>query len=136
MLQGQSNSQARRACSLAEPVVRASSVIAGLALVLAMIPLCSCGRVERLQGVASASSMPSTAWTARLIASSPGCRRSSPAVLLSCWALVAEPENLLAASQPDFVWKVPLLCIATVVPLYQQDRVLCNGWMLDPFCGP
>ena len=59
-----------------------------------------------------------------------------PAVLLSCWALVAEPEDLLVALQPVFVRKVAVVCIATVIPLSQQDRVLCNGWVCNPLCGP
>ena len=114
-------------------VLRASSVIAGLTLVLAVIPLRSYARVERLQGIALADSMASAAWTARLMLVSMVVRPCSPAVLLACWALVAEPEDLLAASQPDFVREVALLCIAPVIPLGQQDRVLCNGWVPDPW---
>lgn len=56
-------------------------------------------------------------------------------MLLACWALVAEPEDLLVPFQPDFFGKVPLLCILTVVPLSQQDRVFCNGGVLDPAGG-
>ncbi len=52
-------------------------------------------------------------------------------MLLSRWALDAQPEDLLVASQPDTIRKVPVLCIALVIPLCQQDRVLCNGWVLD-----
>ena len=100
-------------------------MIAGLTLVLAMIPLCSYARVERLQGIALAGSTASAAWTACLRPVSTIVRPCSPAVLLPCWALVAEPEDLLAAFQPDFLREVALLCIALVIPLCQQDRVLC-----------
>ena len=98
-----------------------------------MIPLCSYARVERLQGIALADSTASAAGTARLMPASTVVRLCSPAVLLACWALVAEPEDLLAASQPDFVREVSLFCIAPVIPLGQQDRVLCNGWVPDPW---
>ena len=101
-----------------------------------MVPLCSYGRVERLQGAAFTSSHPSTAWTACLIGTSLVIWLCRPPVLLSCRALVAEPEYVLVASQPDFVRQVPLLCIVFMVPLCQQDRVLCNGWLLDPPCSP
>ena len=86
--------------------MRAGSVLAGLPLVLAVMPVSSYDRMKGLQGVAIASSMPSTDWTAWN--ATPGaitglCR---PAVLLSCWALVAEPEDLLAALQCSVVGKV------------------------------
>ena len=55
---------------------------------------------------------------------------------LPCWALSAEPEDLFAASQSGVVGKVPLRCIAFMVPLCQEGlhlRVLgvCKGWVLD-----
>ena len=46
------------------PVAGVSSVVAGLPLVPVMVPLCSYVRVERLQGVASACSLPNTEGTA------------------------------------------------------------------------
>ena len=98
-------------------VGRASSVLTGLTSVLDMIPFCSGARAERLQGVAFASSMPSTEWTACLGATSAACRRSSPAVLFPCWALGAEPEDLLAAPQCHFVRRVPLSGISLFNPL-------------------
>ena len=93
-----------------------------------MIPLFSYARVERLQGVAFARSMPSTDAAALFAAISSAMRWGRPAVLLAFWAVGAEPEDLLATFKPDFVRKVPLVCIA--IPLCQQDRVLCNGWVL------
>ena len=113
-----------------------SRVVAGLAFVLAMIPLCSYARMKSLQRVAFARHMPRTAWTTCLLETVSAKWLCSPAVLLSCRALVAQPEDLLGACPPDFVRKVSLLCIALVIPLCQQDRVLCNGRVLDPFCGP
>ena len=111
-------------------------MVAGLAVILGVIPLCSYVGVKRLQGVASASGLPSTertAWSAWLHAVTWLCR---PAVLLPCWAIGAEPEDLLVAFQADFVRKVPLLCIARVVPLCQEGShfrvlALCKGWLLD-----
>ena len=44
--------------------VRAGSVVAGLAFILGMVPLCSYARVQRLQGVVLASSLRSTDCTA------------------------------------------------------------------------
>ena len=44
-------------------IVGASSVVAELAFILAMVPFCSYARVKRLQGVAFARSLPSTEWT-------------------------------------------------------------------------
>ena len=116
-------------------VVRASNVIPKVTLVLAMIPLCSYARVECLQGVASARSMPSTNGAALFATISSAIRWGRPAVLLACWALGAEPEDLLSTFQPDFVRKVPLVCIVFVIPLSQQDRVLCDAWMLKPLCS-
>ena len=106
-------------------------MIPKVTLVLAMIPLCSYARVERLQGVASARSMPSTNGAALFAVISSWGR---PAVLLACWALGAEPEDLLNTFQPDFVRKVSLVCIAFVISLGQQDRVLCDAWVLKPLC--
>ena len=111
---------------------RASSVVAELALVLGMIPLCSYVRVERLQGVAFASILPNTkriSLSAWLHAITRLCR---PAVHLPCWAMGAEPEDLLVALQADFVRKTPMLCIIRVVPLYQEGSpfrtlALCKG---------
>ena len=101
-----------------------------------MVPLCSYVRTQGLQGVTLASGMPSTDWTtwsARLAAITRPCR---PAVLLSKWAPETEPENLLAALQSNIVGKVPLRCVAFMVPLCQEGyhlRVpaLCKGWLLD-----
>ena len=50
-----------------------------------------------------------------MAASSAG-RHGRPAVLLSCWALGAKPENLLVASQPYFIGKVFLSDIVFMVP--------------------
>ena len=100
-----------------------------------MVPLCSYAREERLQGVALTSNLPSTTWTTCPDGPSSAKWLCRPAVLLSCLALAAKPEDLLMAFQPDFVGKVPVNCIATVVPLCQQDRVLCNSWVLDLLVG-
>ena len=103
---------------------------AGLVCVLAVVPLCSYVRVECLQGVAFTSSPPGTEWTARLVAAGAIHRRSRPAVLLPCWALDAEPENVLVASQPDAVGIVSLSCITYVIPLGQERVIaLCKSWM-------
>ena len=112
-----------------------SRVIAGLALVLGVVPLCSYVRVQRLQGVASASSVPGTAWTAGLATASSMLWHCRPAVLLPCWALVAKPEDLLAAFQSGIVGKVSLWWIAFMVPSCQDKfavRVLtlCKGLTL------
>ena len=115
---------------------RASSVIAGLTWVLVMIPLCSYARIERLQGVAFARSMASTEGAAYFAARGSTVRWGRPAVLLSCWTLLAKPVDLLGAFPPDFVRKVPKVCIALVIPLSQQNRVLCNAWVLSLFCSP
>ena len=98
-------------------VSAASGVVTRLALVLAVVPLCSCFRVDRLQGVASASSLPSTEGTCCFdtARATVGLRR--PAVLLPCWALGAKPGDLLATFQPYFVREVSLRCIAFVIPL-------------------
>ena len=77
--------------------VRASSVVGWLTFILGIVPLCSYGRVQGVQGVAFASSLPSTEGTACLAAAISQIRHGRPAVLLSCWTLVAEPEDLLAA---------------------------------------
>ena len=107
-------------------------MIARLALVLALIPLCSYGRVQCLQRVTSASSLPSTEGTARLVFASSIVRSCSPAVLLPRWTLVAEPPDLLIALQSGVVGEVFLGCIAFMVPLCQNSfavRVLtlCKG---------
>ena len=115
---------------------RASSVVAELAFVLALIPLCGYARAQRLKGVAFASGLASTertAWSAWLHAVTWLCR---PAVLLSSWTIGAKPENLLVAFQADFVRKVPMLCVARVVPLCQDSShfrllAICKGWLLD-----
>ena len=121
--------------------IGAGSVIARLAWVLALIPLFSYGRVQRLQGVALASSLPSTSRTAGFAAAIPVIRLCRPAVLLPRWALVAEPENLLVASQSSVVGKIPLQLIAFMVPFCQDSfavRVMtfCKGWMLDLLVAP
>ena len=113
-----------------------SSVVAGRALVLGMVPLCSYVRVQRLKGVALASSLPSTertAWSGRLSAMTRLCR---PAVLLTYRALDAEPEDLLAAFQSGVVGIIPPEGIALMVPFSQKSfasRVLalCKGGLLD-----
>ena len=105
-----------------------------------MVPLCSYVRTQGLQGVTLASGMPSTDWTACLNAVISLVRWCRPAVLLPCWALVAEPEDMLVALQPGVVGKVALRCIAFMVPLCQEGfhlRVpgLCKGW-LPSLVGP
>ena len=92
-------------------------MLAELAFILGMVPLCSYVRVERLQGITLANSLPSTTRTPCLAASSSVTGRSRPAVLLPCWALGAEPEDLLAALQPGVVGKIALSCIALMIPL-------------------
>ena len=82
-----------------------------------MVPLCSYARVQCLQGVAFASSLPSTAWKARLWAASSAAKHSRPAVLLPCWALGAEPEYLFVAFQTGAEGKFPTRCIAFMIPL-------------------
>ena len=119
----------------------AESVVTGLALILGIVPLCSYLRVQLLQGVAFASSVPSTARTACLAAAISLAGRSRPAVLLPCWAVCAEPEDLLAASHPGVLRKVSLSCIAFMVPFYQKSSAsrvlaLCKGWVLDFLLGP
>ena len=64
-----------------------------------------------------------------------------PAVLLPCWALIAEPEDLLAAAQAGIVREVILGCIASMVPCCQDSfavRVLTlsKGWVLDLDVAP
>ena len=112
-----------------------SSVVTGMALVLSIVPLCSYVRVQRLQRVAFASSVASTARTACLAAAITAEGRSRPAVLLPCLAVGAEPEDLLAALHPGVLRKVPLGCIAFMVPLCQKSSALrvlalCKGWVL------
>ena len=57
-------------------------------------------------------------------------------MLLPGWALVAEPEDLLGASQSNIVGEVPLQWITYMVP-FRQDRfarnilTLCKVWVLD-----
>ena len=112
----------------------AYSVIAGLACVLGIVPLCSYVRVQRLQGVASACSLSSTEWTACLVAGCTIVRLSRPAVLLSCWALGAEPEDGLAALQRRVGRELPQERVLFVVPLCQASSCLwvlglCKGWI-------
>ena len=127
----------------AEPpcqAVGACSVVARLAFILALIPLCGYARAQRLKGVAFASGLPNTeqtAWSAWLHAVTWPCR---PAVLLSSWTIGAEPEDLLVALQPYSVRKAPMLCITRVIPLCQEGchvRVLavCKGWLLSFFAA-
>ena len=114
----------------------ASSVVAGLTLVLGMVPLCSYVRVQRLKGIALASSLPSTVrttWSGRLSAITRLCR---PTVLLTYRALDAEPEDLLVAFQSGVVGIIPPEGIVLMVPFSQESfasRVLalCKGWVLD-----
>ena len=91
-------------------------MIARLTLVLGIVPLCSYGRVQRLQAVASSSSHPSTEWTACLAFARTIIRHCRPAVLQTRRALVAEPEDLLVAVQAGVVGEVPIGCVAFVVP--------------------
>ena len=115
-------------------IVRASRVVAGLALVLGVVPLRSCVRVERLKGVALASTLPSTEATAPLDAASPSSRLSRPAVLFACWALGAQPEDLLGTPQSHLVRKFALSRIALVVPLCQEGVIAIRKcWMLRQF---
>ena len=83
-------------------MVRASSVVAGLAFVPGVVPLCSYVRVELLQGVAFAGSLSSTKGTAWLETASATERHCRPAVFMPCWAFVAEPEDLFVAFQGYF----------------------------------
>ena len=113
-----------------------SSVVTGITFILGIVPLCSCVRVQLMQRVAFASSVPSTAWTSwsgGLHTITGPCR---PAVLLSCWAVKAEPEDLLVTFQSSIVGKILLKCIAFMVPFCQESsawRVLavCKGWVLS-----
>ena len=127
----------------AEPpcqAVGACSVVARLAFILTLIPLCGYARAQRLKGVAFASGLPNTertAWSAWLHAVTWPCR---PAVLLSSWTIGAEPEDLLVALQPYSVRKVPKLCITWVIPLCQEGShfrllALCKGWLLSLFAA-
>ena len=116
-------------------------MITGLTLVFGVIPLCSYVRVQCLQGVALASIPPSTDWTACLVTASLLIWCYTPAMLLPCWALGSEPEDLLGASLSSVVGKVALRCIALMVPLCQDSfasRVLtvCKCWVLGPLLGP
>ena len=57
-------------------------------------------------------------------------------MLLPCWTSGAEPEDLPVTPQADLVRKVPMLCIASMVPLCQEGShfrllTLCKGGMLD-----
>ena len=110
-------------------VAGASRVVAWLALVFAVVPLCSYVRIERLQRVATAHIPPRTEGTACLHAASAAERLSRPAVLLPCWALGAESENLLGASQCSLVRKVFQSYIAPVVP--QPGVGACTLQRLD-----
>ena len=87
-------------------------MVARLAFVLAMIPLCSYASMERLQGVALTSSLPSTTGAAVFAATSSAVRCGRPAVLLSCWTLLAKPVDLLAASPPHHLMQS---CLVTTV---------------------
>lgn len=120
-------------------VKRSSSVIVRPALVFTVVPVCSCARVKRLKGVAFAGSPASTEGTARQTTASSVLGCSRPAVLLPCWALAADPEDLLAASQCHLVRPESLSCIAMVIPLCQKGMIaLCKAWVLGlcliPLC--
>ena len=62
-------------------------------------------------------------------------RSNRPAVLLSCWAVVAKPEDPLATLQSGVARKMPICCIALVIP-FSQERIICKGWALGPFFEP
>ena len=122
-------------------IMGASSVIARLVLVLVLIPLCSYGRVQCLQGIASASCHPNTEGTACLGFARSKIRHCRPAVLLPRWALAAKPEDLLVAVQAGVVREVLVGCVAFMVPFCQAcfaSRVLtlCKGWVLDLTLAP
>ena len=94
-----------------------------------------------MQGVASASIMPSTEGTACLVLARSISRPCRPAVLLPCWALVAELEDLLVAVQAGVVREVPVGRIAFMVPFCQESfavrvSTLCKGWVPDLLLGP
>ena len=111
-----------------------------MALILGIVPLCSYVKVQRLQGVAFASSLPSTVRTACLAAAILLLGRSRPAVLLPCWAVCTEPEDLFAAFHPGVLRKLSLSCIAIMVPLCQKSSALrvlalCKSWVLNLLLG-
>ena len=47
-------------------------------------------------------------------------------MLLACWAVGAQPEDLLVAPQGDLVREVARLNIPLVVPLSQQWMLACR----------
>ena len=91
-------------------------MIARLALVLAVIPLCSYGWVQHRQGVAFASNLPNTDGTACLVMAGSMQWLCRPAVLLPRYAIIAKLEDLPAAPQSNIVGEHPLQRIAFVVP--------------------
>ena len=106
-----------------------------------MVPLCSCVRVQRLQGIASASNLPSTDWAACLLLASSMIRSCRPAVLLSCWAFGAEPMYLLVAAQGYVVRILVLGSVLLMIPLRQKSScirilALSKGWAFDELCTP
>ena len=106
----------------------------------ALIRLCSYGRVQRLQGIALASSLPSTEWTACFVFARSMSRPCRPAVLLPLWTLAANPEDLLVAVQAGVVREAFVGCVAFMVPLCQarfalRVLTLCKGWVPDPLLG-
>ena len=112
-------------------------MIAGLTLVFGVIPLCSHVRGACLQGVALANILPGTEWAVCQAAASSLIWCYTPAMLLPCWALGTEPEDLLGASLSSVVGKVAMRCIALMVPLCQDSfasRVptLCKCWVPGP----
>ena len=122
-------------------VTRASNIVLGLFCVLAKIPLCSYVRVKRLQGIALASNLSCTDGAACFVKASSMARGSSPAVLLSCWALLAEPPYWLGASQRCVLRVVVLSRIALVIPLRQKSchfRILAlrKSWALEVVFRP
>lgn len=111
----------------------ASNVITGLTLIFCHGPTLQLYEVQSLQGVASVSILPSTEWPACLAAAT-AAAGPSRLMLLSRWTFVAKLGYLLVDLQHDAVKKVPLVCIAIVLPLCQQRRILCNGWTIDLLC--
>ena len=57
-------------------------------------------------------------------------------MLLPCWALGAEPPDVLVALQSSGMRKVVQMCIVIVIPFSQEGVLtLSKPWTLDPFWG-
>ena len=115
--------------------MRAGSVVTRLALAPGIVPLCSYVRVQRLQRSCICERPVQHRMNSLSAAAHSHIRLCRPAVGLPCWAIGAEPEDLLTALQPYFVRKVPMLCIARAIPLCQDGShfrilALCKGWVL------